>query len=60
VQPFLESRHTITYTQCVLLALCIPHLMRMLLIILAPMACLAVPHFSMFYKKLHDFQRKIY
>jgi hypothetical protein len=48
---------SITYSECVSVALVIQHAKRMLRIILPSVACLALQYFSTSHKR-HDFQKK--
>ena len=50
----------IVYSECEFLALVIQHAMDMRHIVLSSMACLAVPYFSTFSRKLQDWQNKSY
>ena len=47
----------ITYSECVSVALVIPHVMFIPLIGLSCLVCLAVPRFSTLFHKRHDFGR---
>ena len=49
----------ITYSDCLIVALITQHAVRMLHIILSPVACLALPHFSTFSHKRNDFFEKV-
>jgi hypothetical protein len=48
-----------TNSECVSVALVIQHAQRMLRIILSSMACLALPYFSTFSHKCHDFRQNV-
>jgi hypothetical protein len=50
---------SITYSECVSVALVIQHAKRMRRIILPSVACLALPYFSSLSHKRHDFREKI-
>ena len=49
---------SITYSECVAVALVTQHAMRMRCIVLSSVAYPAVPYFSTLYHKRHDFRRK--
>jgi hypothetical protein len=49
---------SITYSECVSVAFFIQHVKRMCHIILSPVACLALPHFSTLSYKRQDFRKK--
>ena len=49
---------SITYSECVSVALVIQHAMRMRRIRLSSMACLAVPNFCTLSHKRYDFRKK--
>jgi hypothetical protein len=50
---------SITYSECVSVALVIQHAKRMRRLTLSPVACLAVPLFSTLSHQQHDFPEKI-
>jgi hypothetical protein len=51
---------SISYCECVSVALVIQHAKRMRRIIFSPVVCLAVPYFSTLCHKRHDFREKMY
>jgi hypothetical protein len=50
---------SITYSECVSVALVIQHAKRMRRIILSSVGCLTLPYFSTLSHKRHDFREKI-
>jgi hypothetical protein len=55
-----EKHKIITYCLCVLVALVIYHVVRMLRVILTSVACRAVPYFPALSHKRHYFREKRY
>jgi hypothetical protein len=61
VQPLLPWKSvSITYSECVFLALVIHHSARMRRIMLSPLACLAFSYFLTLSHKQHDFRKKLF
>ena len=58
MQSMLQRKSSIIYSGCVFVALCIQHAKHMRLIILSPVALLAVPYFSKSSHKRQNFEKK--
>jgi len=56
----LENTRSITYSECVSVALIVQHAKHMRRITLSSAACMALPHFSAFSHKRNDVLKKNY